>query len=95
MGKEKKEKKAETSTAEPAEVSESTFQCYQITGTLFVYFQTTIGGEMSYEDKLSYVAVIAKPMANKKLAKKAYKLIKKGMKHKTFVRNGLKVGIGL
>jgi H/ACA ribonucleoprotein complex subunit 2 len=70
MGKEKKEKKAETSTAEPAE--------------------TTIGGEMSYEDKLSYVAVIAKPMANKKLAKKAYKLIKKGMKHKTFVRNGLK-----
>ena len=50
---------------------------------------------MSYEDKLSYVAVIAKPMANKKLAKKAYKLIKKGMKHKTFVRNGLKVGSDL
>merc|ERR1740129_1769682 len=29
-------------------------------------------------------------MANKKLTKKLYKCIKKGMKHKTFVRNGLK-----
>jgi len=51
---------------------------------------TTIPGEMSYEDKLDYVAVIAKPMASKKLAKRVYKVIKKGMKHKTFVRNGLK-----
>lgn len=51
---------------------------------------TTLAGEMSYEEKLGFVAVIAKPMANKKLAKKVYKVIKKGMKHKTFVRNGLK-----
>jgi len=51
---------------------------------------TTIAGEMSYEDKLEFVAVIAKPMANKKLAKRVYKVIKKGMKHKTYVRNGLK-----
>lgn len=50
----------------------------------------TIAGEMSYEDKLEFVAVIAKPMANKKLAKRVYKVIKKGMKHKTYVRNGLK-----
>lgn len=50
----------------------------------------TVAGEMSYEDKLEFVAVIAKPMASKKLAKRVYKVIKKGMKHKTFVRNGLK-----
>merc|ERR1712110_1367255 len=46
--------------------------------------------EISYEDRLNFVSVIAKPMASKKLAKKLYKVIKKGMKHKTFVRNGLK-----
>lgn len=28
------------------------------------------GDEMSYEDRLQYVSVIATPMANKKLAKK-------------------------
>jgi len=44
----------------------------------------------SYEEKLKFVSVIAKPMANKKLTKKIYKLIKKGSKHKTYVRNGLK-----
>merc|ERR1712059_192396 len=44
----------------------------------------------SYEDKLRFVSVIAKPMASKKLTKKVYKLIKKGSKHKTYVRNGLK-----
>merc|ERR1739842_30037 len=41
-------------------------------------------------EKLKYVSVIAKPMASKKLAKKLYKCIKKGIKHKTYVRNGLK-----
>lgn len=35
--------------------------------------------ELSYEEKLENVSVIAKPMASKKLAKKIYKLIKKGM----------------
>merc|ERR1712203_151301 len=40
--------------------------------------------------KLKFVSVIAKPMASKKLTKKIYKLIKKGSKHKTYVRNGLK-----
>lgn len=35
--------------------------------------------ELSYEDKLNFVSVIAKPMASKKLAKKCYKLIKKGI----------------
>merc|ERR1712059_96296 len=44
----------------------------------------------SYEDKLKFVSVIAKPMASKKLTKKVYKAIKKGSKHKTFVRNGVK-----
>lgn len=34
--------------------------------------------ELSYEDKLKNVSTIAKPMAPKKLAKKCYKLIKKG-----------------
>merc|ERR1712015_195042 len=44
----------------------------------------------SYEEKLRFVSCIAKPMASKKLTKKIYKVIKKGSKHKTFVRNGLK-----
>merc|ERR1712111_227883 len=46
--------------------------------------------EISYEDRLKFVSVISKPMASKKLAKKLYKCIKKGMGHKTYVRNGLK-----
>ncbi|XP_018334220.1 H/ACA ribonucleoprotein complex subunit 2-like protein [Agrilus planipennis] len=46
--------------------------------------------ELSYEEKLKYVNVIAKPMASKKLAKKIFKLIKKALKHKTYIRNGLK-----
>ncbi|XP_068158584.1 H/ACA ribonucleoprotein complex subunit 2-like protein [Drosophila tropicalis] len=50
----------------------------------------TIKEEESYDDKLLFVNAIAKPMAGKKLAKKCYKLIKKAMKHKTFLRNGLK-----
>merc|ERR1711935_855870 len=46
--------------------------------------------KVSYEEKLKFVSVIAKPMASKKLSKKLYKCIKKGIKHKTYVRNGLK-----
>lgn len=37
--------------------------------------------ELTYEEKLENVSVIAKPMAPKKLAKKCYKLIKKGKSH--------------
>lgn len=33
---------------------------------------------LSYEDKLNFVSIIAKPMASKKLSKKLYKVIKKG-----------------
>nr|ADD38653.1 H/ACA ribonucleoprotein complex subunit 2-like protein [Lepeophtheirus salmonis] len=43
-----------------------------------------------YEEKLKHVSIISKPMASRKLAKKIYKCIKKGMKHKTYVRSGLK-----
>merc|ERR1712210_34613 len=50
----------------------------------------TVNEGPSYEEKLRFVSVIAKPMASKKLAKKVYKVIKKGSKHKGFVRNGLK-----
>merc|ERR1711878_232138 len=46
--------------------------------------------KVSYEEKLKFVRVVSKPMASKKLAKKLYKCIKKGIKHKTYVRNGLK-----
>ncbi|KAK9737586.1 Ribosomal protein L7Ae/L30e/S12e/Gadd45 family [Popillia japonica] len=53
--------------------------------------QTTVKDEeLSYEEKLENVSIIAKPMASKKLTKKCYKLIKKAVKHKTYVRNGLK-----
>lgn len=48
------------------------------------------GDKVSYEDKLKFVSVIAKPMASKKLAKKLYKCIKKGSKQKDLIRNGLK-----
>lgn len=39
----------------------------------------TIKEEDTYEDKLKNINAIAQPMASKKLAKKCYKLIKKGM----------------
>lgn len=45
---------------------------------------------MSYDDHMKYVSLIAKPMASEELTKKLYKCIKKAMKHKTYVRNGLK-----
>ncbi|XP_017955259.1 H/ACA ribonucleoprotein complex subunit 2-like protein [Drosophila navojoa] len=51
---------------------------------------TTIKEEETYDDKLLFINAIAKPMASKKLAKKCYKLVKKAMKHKTYLRNGLK-----
>merc|ERR1739848_945144 len=51
---------------------------------------TSVVEEISYEDRLKFVSIIAHPMASKKLTKKLYKCIKKGMKHKTFIRNGLK-----
>ncbi|KAK8391145.1 hypothetical protein O3P69_017062 [Scylla paramamosain] len=47
-------------------------------------------GEVTYEEKLKYVSVIAQPMASKKLAGRIYKLIKKASKQKTFLRDGLK-----
>lgn len=45
---------------------------------------------LSYEEKLQFANVIAKPMASKKLCKKLYKVIKKASKQKTYLRNGLK-----
>lgn len=50
----------------------------------------TVKDEETYDDKLLFINAIAKPMAGKKLAKKCYKLVKKAMKHKTYLRNGLK-----
>lgn len=35
--------------------------------------------EVSYEDKIAHASIIANPMAPKKLTKKCYKLIKKGI----------------
>ncbi|CAH1974062.1 unnamed protein product [Acanthoscelides obtectus] len=46
--------------------------------------------ELTYEEKLVNCNVIAKPMASKKLAKKLYKLVKKAVKQKTYIRCGLK-----
>nr|CAH7729218.1 unnamed protein product [Callosobruchus chinensis] len=46
--------------------------------------------DLTYEEKIANCNVIAKPMASKKLAKKVYKLIKKAVKHKTYIRCGLK-----
>lgn len=35
--------------------------------------------ELTYEEKVAHCNVIAKPMASKKLAKKCFKIIKKGI----------------
>lgn len=35
--------------------------------------------ELTYDEKVANCNIIAKPMASKKLAKKCYKVIKKGM----------------
>ena len=40
---------------------------------------TTVAKDMSYEDKLQFVNAISQPMAPKKLSKKIYKCIKKGI----------------
>lgn len=48
--------------------------------------------DLPYDDKLAFVSVIANPMANKKLAKKLFKLMRKAGKlsRKTLLRIGLK-----
>ncbi|XP_077286505.1 NHP2 ribonucleoprotein [Arctopsyche grandis] len=46
---------------------------------------------LSYADKLRVCTSIAHPMANKKLAKKCYKLIKKASEHKKYINCGLKL----
>ena len=46
--------------------------------------------QLSYEDKLKFVNVIAKPMASKSQSKKLYKLIKKASKEKGFLKCGFK-----
>nr|QBH73536.1 putative NHP2 protein [Embidopsocus sp. OG15828] len=46
--------------------------------------------ELSYDEKLKYVSVIAKPMATKSQAKRLYRLIKKASKEKGYIRSGLK-----
>ena len=48
--------------------------------------------ELPYDTKLSFVSVIANPMANKKLGKKLFKLMRKAGKvsRKTLLRIGLK-----
>nr|ACO10337.1 H/ACA ribonucleoprotein complex subunit 2-like protein [Caligus rogercresseyi] len=43
-----------------------------------------------YEEKMKHVSIISKPMASRKLTKKIYKCIKKGMKQKNYIRSGLK-----
>ncbi|CAG0881579.1 unnamed protein product [Darwinula stevensoni] len=79
MGKKSKEKNLD-STADESMLDAS--QCEETGGDA--------KPEMSYEEKLQYVSIIAKPMASRKLAKKLFKVIKKASKHKTYLRNGLK-----
>ncbi|CAL4091362.1 unnamed protein product [Meganyctiphanes norvegica] len=50
----------------------------------------TEGEELTYEEKLKFVSVIANPMATKKQTSRIYKLIKKASKQKTYLRTGLK-----
>lgn len=46
--------------------------------TMDVSVKTEDFSELTYEEKVANCNVIAKPMASKKLAKKCYKLVKKG-----------------
>lgn len=48
--------------------------------------------ELPYDDKIAFTSVIAKPMANKKLAKKLFKMMRKAGKisRKNLLRIGLK-----
>ncbi|XP_057653305.1 H/ACA ribonucleoprotein complex subunit 2-like protein [Diorhabda carinulata] len=46
--------------------------------------------ELTYEEKVANCNAISKPMASKKLTKRCYKLVKKAMKQKTYIRCGLK-----
>ncbi|XP_054159529.1 H/ACA ribonucleoprotein complex subunit 2-like protein [Oppia nitens] len=48
--------------------------------------------ELSYDQKIDFTSIIAKPMATRKLAKKLFKLIRKASKinRKTLLRIGLK-----
>jgi len=50
---------------------------------------TTEAPEVSWEDLVSRVGVFAKPLANKKLAKRLYKCVKKAHKHKQ-LRKGVR-----
>merc|ERR1712212_916979 len=54
--------------------------------------QVNGGGEdeVSYEDKLAFVNIIAQPMASKKLAGRIYKLLKKATGHKDYIYDGIK-----
>nr|XP_053645045.1 H/ACA ribonucleoprotein complex subunit 2-like protein isoform X1 [Cherax quadricarinatus] len=47
-------------------------------------------GEVSYEDKVKCVSIIAQPMASKKVAGRLYKLIKKSSTHKTYLEASVK-----
>ena len=48
--------------------------------------------QLSYDQKIAFTSIIAKPMASKKLAKRLFKLIKKASKidRKNLLRIGLK-----
>lgn len=47
------------------------------------------GGDASYEDKIKFCSIIAKPLANEKLSKKVLKLAKKAAKRKQ-IKRGVK-----
>lgn len=47
--------------------------------TMGISVKTEDFSELTYDEKVANCNVIAKPMASKKLAKKCYKLIKKGI----------------
>lgn len=54
--------------------------------------ETKDWSQLSYEQKIPFTSVIAKPMASKKLAKRLFKLIRKAAKidRKALLRIGLK-----
>ncbi len=86
MGKSKRERRESEPNEEPNEKRLKSEQVLEESVT------NVSMNDLSYDQKIAFTSVIAKPMASKKLAKKLFKLMRKAGKisRKTLLRVGLK-----
>ena len=88
MGKIKKEKAADDGTAK-VEVKEEPMEDADDTQNVSRGETTAVLDKEEYDALCQLVNPIAQPLANRRLAKKVYKLVRKSTKEKGFLRNGL------